>query len=505
MTQPQHVDLESVSPPEDDPIRRRILLTPASSIKPRRVRWLWEGRIAYGTLALLAGREGLGKSTLAYQIAADITHGRLDGEDKGTPRAVIICASEDSWEHTIVPRLIAAGANLDIVFRVEIATHDTVSRGLSLPKDFLEVAWAANETGAGLLVLDPLMSVIDSKLDTHRDHELRQALEPLADLADRSRMAILGLIHHNKSGSTDALQLVMGSKAFTAVARSVHTCIPDPDDETQARRLFATSKNNLGRLDLPVLGFTITSHAVETDDDGVAWTGRINWTGEVAGSMHEIMTRASDPERSATSEAADWLRDYLAEHGGEAAKASIEKAGRVAGHNSTTLRRARERLRLEHRSVGFPRQTYWALPGTVATPTEHVDITEPRRSSDTTAEPPPSRVTTDEPALPGLSHVAVVSPDDATDATGSDLQKHDQTATNPHARAHAGGDDFTDTTGKETPLQTPSRASRVSRAGPPTRAPATQPDHDIPAPTCPDCNWPVDHPQHATTCDQETP
>jgi hypothetical protein len=318
-------------------------------------------------------------------------------------------------------------------------------------------------------------------------------------------MSILGLIHHNKSGSTDALQLVMGSKAFSAVARSVHTCIPDPDDETQNRKLFATSKNNLGRIDLPVLGFTITSHAVDTVDDGTAWTGRLNWTGEVAGDMHEIMNRTADPERTATTEAADWLHDYLSENGGEMAKTDIEKAARAAGHPPTTVRRARERLRLEHRSWGFPRRTLWALPNTQVKDDEPtLDITEPRRSADTTAEPSPSRVTEADDPLPIDSRVTVASTGDTTDTTGPDLQEHPPSRTRAHTRA--GGDDTTDMTDSLTPLQDPSRASRASRVMDPprTRARPLHPvdDHHGPVPVCDDCGWPIDNPRHTNTCEE---
>lgn len=500
-----------------DPQLRKIVLTPASAIKPKRVKWIWQDRIAQGTLALLAGREGLGKSTLGYAIAADITRGLLPGEHFGNPRGVLVCASEDSWEHTIVPRLIAAGADLDRVFRTEIETYDGMTYSLSLPRDFQRVEEAAvhPDVQAGLMVLDPLMSVIDSRLDTHKDREVRAALEPLARLADTAKMAILGLIHHNKSGSTDALQLVMGSKAFSAVARSVHTCIPDPDDETQTRKLFATSKNNLGRLDLPVLGFTITSHAVETEDDGTAWTGRLNWTGEIDGSMHEIMTRSADPERSATTEAADWLYDYLTTHGGEAAKMDIEKAGRVSGHTPATLRRARERLRLEHRSWGFPRQTLWALPGTVVKPEPETltPVAEPRRSpessrdtpddttGDTTVGPSASR-DSDQPILP----VAPVASTPDTTVTQLDLTR-ENAASRARAHTRAGGDDTTDMTDSSTPLHNPSRASRASHVTAPPRTPARDtwtppPDLDRPAPLCDDCGWPIDHPQHATTCEE---
>ena len=91
---------------------RHVVLTSADSIKPRPVFWLWKNRLALGTLGLLAGREGVGKSTLGYWIAARITQGDLFGCFAGTPKAVLVCATEDSWEHTIVPRLMAAGADL---------------------------------------------------------------------------------------------------------------------------------------------------------------------------------------------------------------------------------------------------------------------------------------------------------------------------------------------------------------------------------------------------------
>ena len=93
-----------------------------------------------------------------------------------------------------------------------------------------------------MLLLDPLMSRISHRLDTHRDAEVRPALEPLSALANRAHLTVLGIIHHNKSGSTNPLQVIMGSRASTAVARSVHTVILDPDDETSKRRLFGTRR-----------------------------------------------------------------------------------------------------------------------------------------------------------------------------------------------------------------------------------------------------------------------
>lgn len=348
----------------DDDHQRHIVLTPASAIKPRRVTWLWEGRIALGTLALLAGPEGLGKSTLSSWVIARITRGELPGENLGHPRSALICAAEDSWEHTIVPRLMAAGADLDRVFRVEVRTADEVTVGLSLPRDLTALENSAKETDAALLILDPLMSRISENLDTHKDGDVRRALEPLVAIADRANLAIVGLIHHNKSGSSDPLQLVMASKAFTAVARSVHTVMSDPDDEDGNRRLFGTPKNNLGRGDLPTLAFTVVGHPIETDD-GTAWTGRLDWNGEVDGTIAEAMRRSTtDPDdRSATTEAGQWLLDYLHDKGSTAASADIKKHGIAAGHSQDALKRARRRLKLTVENVGYPRISYWSLPG----------------------------------------------------------------------------------------------------------------------------------------------
>src|ERR1019366_6884773 len=91
---------------------RRVELTPASSIKMKPVHWLWRDRIPVGELALLAGREGIGKSTIGYMMAAWITTGTMKGKHYGEPRGVLVAATEDSWEHTIGPRLTVAGADM---------------------------------------------------------------------------------------------------------------------------------------------------------------------------------------------------------------------------------------------------------------------------------------------------------------------------------------------------------------------------------------------------------
>lgn len=352
---------------------RRVILTPASAIPHRRVRWLWDGRLALGTLSLLAGREGLGKSSFAYWLAAQVTRGTLPGEFAGDERAVLVCATEDSWGHTIGPRLEAAGADLARVFRLEVTTSEGLDGSLSLPLDLDAVEAAAGEVGAALLLLDPLTSRLAAALDTHKDADVRRALEPLARLAERADAAVLGLMHHNKSGGTDPVRAVMASVAFTAVARSVHTVVPDPEDESV--RLFGTVKNNLGRGDLPSLSFTVETALVPTDD-GPAPVGRVVIGDEVGASIADVMRRSAVIEgggRGEPSDAAVWLVGYLRANGQSVdglpderrwvLSSLVKAAAAEAGHSDKQVRNARNRLGVESRAEPgyFPQRTWWGL------------------------------------------------------------------------------------------------------------------------------------------------
>lgn len=344
---------------------RRLKVTRASEMQVRPVHWFWKDRLPIGSLALLAGREGIGKSTVSYQLAADVTRGKLEGRYLDQPRSVVIAATEDSWEHTIVPRLMGAGADLERVLRVDVITSDGFDSTLSLPRDLPALEQLVPQEDVALILLDPLMSRLGSNLDTHKDAEVRQALEPLTALADRTGAAVLGLIHVNKSQSADPLTLIMGSKAFPAVARAVLFVMKDPDDESL--RLLGQEKNNLGRDNLPTLTFRIESTHVADTAEGPVTTARVAWQGESSQTISEALQSASEGEaRSATQEAGDWLTDYLTTQGGEADSADIKREGQKAGHSQDALKRARKRLRMPIEAYGMPRHTKWSLPSASA-------------------------------------------------------------------------------------------------------------------------------------------
>lgn len=365
-------------PPEPTEPERRLILTPASKIRMRKVRWLWDttpewatptahGRIPMNSLCIAAGGPGLGKSQFAVWMTARITTGTLPGELWGKPRSVIYAATEDSWSYTIAPRLVAAGADLDRVFQVDVADDQEAHSRLTLPLDIARLGEAAVEYGVGLLVADPLLSMIDGKINDYRAAEVRQALEPLIAAADKNHFTILGLAHFTKSGAADPLGRIAGSGAFGQLIRSaiVFSRVEESEDD-EPGFVMSLEKNNLGRTDLPSHEYSIEPVTVDIPGDEPAYISRFVLGPESSTSVKEQMVAAGRPDddKSAVSEAGDWLREYLEDENGVGVLSDIRKYSKKAGFSDSSIDRAKKKLGLRTKQTGFGKDkaSYWYLP-----------------------------------------------------------------------------------------------------------------------------------------------
>lgn len=355
---PLGIEWDDTDPPQ---VGRKLRLTRASDIEPEPVVWAWlddgEGRIPAGALSMAAGREGTGKSSFGMWMAAQITAGTLPGNFYGRPRAVFYVAVEDSWKQTIVPRLIGAGANLDLVYRVEAVEAEFGETTLSLPQDNSLMEQAIRDNDVALVVLDPLMSCIGQGIDTHRERDVRTALDPLARMADKTACVLLGIAHFGKGAGTDPSALITGSGAFKNVPRAVFGFARDDDNDC---RVMSQSKNSLGRADLPSLSYNIETTEVPTKK-GLAYVGRFVFTGESTRSVSEILAQGQEGDRGERDEAGVWLVDYLADNGGEASAGDVIKAAEKDGFAKHTIQRARSKVGVTSQKSGFGKGWVWVL------------------------------------------------------------------------------------------------------------------------------------------------
>jgi hypothetical protein len=347
-----------VDPVLDATGQRHLKVVRASEITMRATRWLWEEDgdrwMPLGGLTLLGGREGIGKSTWAYRLAAMLSVGKMPGSFFGEPRSVVVAAGEDAWAQTVVPRLVAAGADLQRVFRVDVVQPDGGIDGLSLPEDTAGLTDLCHRERVAMVLLDPLMSAVSGRLDTHKDAEVRKALSPLSRLADEAQAGVLGLIHVNKTQGGDLLTRLMGSRAFTAVARSVLVCHKEDNAEElgtgSTSFLFGQAKNNLGRKITRSWRYSIEDTRVGWDADlqqGI-YSSRIRIDEMIDGGIDDQVAASEAPSRPApkAADALRWLTSYLVGCAATSAangvpSAEVIRAGAEAGHSAATLRRAR--------------------------------------------------------------------------------------------------------------------------------------------------------------------
>ena len=325
---------------------RRLILTRASEIEPEPVVWAWEddgkGRIPAGSFGLFAGREGTGKSSFLIWLSARITTGTLPGP-LASPRGVIYVAVEDSWKYTIVPRLIAAGADLTLVYRAEVQALEGDTVSLSLPADNRLLEGAINGNNIAMVALDPLMSAISDTLDTHVNRQVRQALDPLARIADRTGAVFAGIAHFNKSASTDASSLITASGAFKDVARFIFAFATDSED---GAKVITQTKNSLGHSDLPSMAYRIVEATVPTAK-GDARVGRFVLDGPSERTVQDILTvqAGGGADRDEKSRAESFLKSALSD-GPRPTKDVEEEAREANGISLRTLNRARADLRI---------------------------------------------------------------------------------------------------------------------------------------------------------------
>lgn len=339
--------------------RHEVILVNGADLTPEPVRWLWPDWLALGKLHILAGAPGQGKTTIALAMAATVTiGGRWPDGSRCEAGNVLVWSGEDDPADTLLPRLLAAGADRSRVYFVSGTRLNDEVQSFDPARDMAALeAQAVAIGGVKLLMVDPVVSAVAG--DSHKNTEVRRALQPLVDLASRMDAAAIGISHFSKGGQgSDPASRVVGSIAFTAVARVVLVAAKvkaeDGDDD---RRILARGKSNIG----PDNG-GFEYHIEQSEPLPGIKASYIAWGKAVDGTARDLLNEPdgeSADDRSAVDAAQEFLREALAS--GPTPTKTLQAECKDAGVSWASVRRASEAMCVVKRK-GEGSVWYWNLP-----------------------------------------------------------------------------------------------------------------------------------------------
>ena len=225
--------------------KQKVNVSSYSNVEATSVRWLWYPYIPYGKLTLLQGDPGEGKSTFIIRVAAALTKGEaLPGCGKpDAPVTVIYQCSEDGLSDTVKPRLMEAGADCSRVVYI-------VEEEAPLTLDDERIGEAIAQTGAKLMIIDPIQAFMGQDVDWNNAVKIRHVLKNLSHTAQKYSCAIVMIGHMNKTAGGKNLYRGLGSIDIAAIARSV--LMISRDKEEPWKRYMYPVKSSLAPEGHPI-------------------------------------------------------------------------------------------------------------------------------------------------------------------------------------------------------------------------------------------------------------
>jgi AAA domain-containing protein len=350
--------------PLHPPTGAQLLTRCAAEIEPEPIDWIWNGRIARGKLTVIGGDPEEGKSQLGVYIAATISNGGAwpNNEGRALRGSVIVLSAEDGAEDTLVPRLIAAGADRRKIHLVEAVkgADEKGRRTFNLQTDLELLEAKIKELGDVMLIeIDPASAYMGKNVDSHNDQSVRTVLAPLSEMANRLGIAVVSIMHFNKGSGqvgTKVMHRFMASIAFVAAARVAFAAVRDPENDK--RHLFLHAKNNLAE---PAAGLAYTIEQSLVTEMRIK-TSRIVWEeGSVSITAAEAMAAGQSKDVApALDEAKQFLTGLIGCDG--MLVSDIQNEAKGAGMSWATMRRAKDALKLKSERDGYGGPWLWKRP-----------------------------------------------------------------------------------------------------------------------------------------------
>ena len=317
-----------------------VQTTRLDQVTPTKIDWIWPGRLALGKHTAVAGVGGKGKSQLGYGVAAMLTNGKEMPDGGHAPQgSVLLISAEDDKADMMVPRLMAAGADLSKCHTIDKVFLGSGAFGrFNLQRDMEAVYLLCRKIGDVMAIIcDPIGSFLGGTLDTHRDAALRDALDPINDIIAQAKVGFMSVQHFNKGRDAKAAaDRVMGGAAFVNAPRCALGFYVDP--ENADARLLLPIKTNLSR---PPAG--LRCHVEETEiGDGILAPFLV-WDGTTDTTAEDLIADEGERQTPALDKAVAFLAARLADgNWHESDKVNTDAVH--AGIKFRTLATARKKL-----------------------------------------------------------------------------------------------------------------------------------------------------------------
>lgn len=323
---------------EEDRPSRSLSLRKLSTVSSKRTRFLWDKMIPQSAVSIAAGRGGTGKSSFLIWLAARVNRGELPGELNGQQHAVLYVSHEDSLDEVVTPRADANGVDRDLFYSLGIASKEldgvVVPR---LPEDLPIIRQAIKETGAKLLIIDPITSTLSGG-DNDKMADVRMVMDPLNAMAAELGIAVIGIAHFRKGGGSQS-DLISGSHAWRDSARAVMLFAKDEDAGNTVLTLEKINSGEAGK------SFCYRLEVVDqlTDEGSLTEVARVVWEGDSATSVGDLVNH--ETERSKQGGLANDLLEFLRSFEGRALSADeLVKHFAVDGTKPNTVRQNLKRM-----------------------------------------------------------------------------------------------------------------------------------------------------------------
>jgi len=326
--------------------------TVLNDVEVKDMKWLWRFKIPMGTISLIVGYQGVSKSYFSMMLAAHVSKGlTLPGEhyeNVAVKGSVIILSAEDDPETTIKKRVMVHGGDCKKIVVIGISKNDYYMFNLKTDLKYLEKKIL--EMGdVKLIIIDPVSAYLgaDMRFDSYRETHVRSVLAPVAELARKHDLAVVGIMHLNKKEGAEAINRVSGSGAFVAAARAVWLIAKSKRDKGLFH--FCSMKFNLGEKPSG-LSYRIKRDRIVFEDLNEDWDA-------------EDLLR-TDRKGSPRQEAREFLMELIKQKKQWDAE-EVERKRQEEGISKRTLDRAKKDLKMKSIDVKDEKTGKWKSVWTI--------------------------------------------------------------------------------------------------------------------------------------------